>query len=153
MRELPVDQTGTKAEKQNATGIVPVTIPSVLLDAMIRHAQAEAPLECCGFLTGRGGRIDSIVPAVNQLRSRTAFSVAPTELFDFFRGLRRSGKELLGIYHSHPHSRPVPSVRDIEEFHYPGVSYWIVSPAGDDAEVRCYRLRGTAFEQIPFTRG
>ena len=117
---------------------------------MAAHALREAPLECCGFLTGTGQKIDGIVRAVNQERSQTAFSVSPSDLFDFFRGLRRSGRRFLGIYHSHPSGVAVPSDRDVRESHYPDVSYWIISLLHSPPDIRCYRWGRMGFEEANF---
>ena len=47
--------------------------------------------------------------------------------------LRGTGREVVGVYHSHPHSAAVPSPTDCREAHYPGFIWVIVSlaaPAG-----------------------
>lgn len=117
-----------------------IEIPRDILDRMVAHGLRERPLEACGLLTGRrAGEIESVVPMVNALGSPDAFSIAPLDLFEFFRGLRTQDSVLTGIYHSHPHSAAVPSAKDVREFHYPEVSYWIVSLDGKTPDVRCYR--------------
>lgn len=117
---------------------------------MVEHARREYPLECCGLLSGSGWAIDGIQTTGNQRQSRSEFSIPVEELFAFFRGLRRSGKEHLGIYHSHPTSRSLPSSRDVAEFHYPEVSYWIVSLQGEEPDVRCFRWDKREFKNVDF---
>ncbi len=114
-------------------------IEAPVLEAMAQHAQREAPLECCGILAGRNGVIDRLFEARNLLASPTRFSVDPHDLFRFFRWLRGSDREFLGVYHSHPASAAVPSQRDREEFYYRDVTYWIVSLAQGRTDIRCYR--------------
>ena len=56
--------------------------------------------------------------------------------------MRARGLEHLGIYHSHPAGRNVPSTRDIERAFYPDLAYFIVSPLTDAAKaVRAFSIR------------
>ena len=75
--------------------------------------------------------ITKIFPANNSLASATAYEIAPKELFQHMREIRRAGLELTGIYHSHPNGDNKPSPRDIEEAYYPDVAYFILSPRND----------------------
>ncbi len=120
---------------------------------MVEHARREYPLECCGLLSGRGRDIDSIQATGNQRRSQKEFFVPLEELFAFFQGLRQSGQEHLGIYHSHPHSECLPSPRDVAEFHYRGVSYWIVSLQGEKADIGCFLWERVGFKSVSFRVG
>ena len=127
-----------------------IRIRSRVLQRMIRHARQEAPLECCGLLSGLGDEIDRAHPLTNQSRSRTQFSVPPAELFCFFKELRESGRIHLGIYHSHPASSCLPSAKDVKEFHYPEASYWIISLEGATPKVCCYLWQGGGFRETAF---
>lgn len=127
-----------------------VRITGKVLQEMVEHARREYPLECCGLLSGSGSDIDGIRATGNQRESREEFFVPVQELFAFFKGLRRSGKKHLGVYHSHPTSESLPSSRDVAEFHYPEVSYWIVSLKGAEPEVRCFRWDEGDFENVDF---
>lgn len=121
-----------------------------VLQAMIRHAKEAFPLECCGLLAGSLGRIDRVIRCSNELQSDKAFSIPAVELFSAQRSIREKGKELLGIYHSHPRSEAVPSPRDLAEFHYPRVGCWIISLQGGEAVVRCFKLEGNSFQEVSF---
>lgn len=127
-----------------------IQISFAVLQRMIDHARSEYPKECCGLLSGRDILIDGICPTVNQKGSVREFFVPIRELFNFFKELRRKGREHLGIYHSHPYSKPYPSARDISEFHYQKVSYWIVSLKLSEPEVRCFQWGCTGFKDHPF---
>ena len=127
-----------------------VRISAEVLEQMIDHARSEYPVECCGLLSGRGGAIDGIRPTRNQRQSAQEFFVPVRELFDFFKDLRRNGREHLGVYHSHPRSDAYPSVRDTAEFHYPEVSYWVISLRPPEPEVRCFRWTRIEFRDCPF---
>jgi proteasome lid subunit RPN8/RPN11 len=75
--------------------------------------------------------ITRIFPANNTLASATAYEIAPKELFQHMREIRRVGLELMGIYHSHPQSENKPSTSDIDQAYYPDLLYFILSPRND----------------------
>ncbi|RPJ59931.1 MAG: M67 family peptidase [Acidobacteria bacterium] len=127
-----------------------VSIDRPILAAMLAHAREALPLECCGLLTGEGNHTSGIRKATNQLASDSAFFIPPEELFEFFRALRGSVLQLTGIYHSHPRSSAVPSARDIAESHYRDICYWIISLAGREPDIRCYRWGKMTFEEIGY---
>ena len=120
-------------QRKRATGVSPVgqtiQVRAGILGQLLAQARAEASLECCGLLAGRGGVIERARPAVNALASATEYEIAPAELFRMLKSLRAEGLELLGIYHSHPATENSPSERDIERAYYPGTPYFIISPA------------------------
>jgi [CysO sulfur-carrier protein]-S-L-cysteine hydrolase len=108
-----------------------IRIKKDILDEMAVHASGDPKLECCGLLAGRDGIITKIFPAKNALVSPTQYEIAPKELFQHMREIRRTGLELMGVYHSHPNSENKPSPRDIEQAYYPDVAYFILSPRND----------------------
>ena len=119
-----------------------------MLDRMVSHARSCLPEEACGFLVGLRQRADRLVPAPNQLRSRTEFAVEPRFLFALFRELRRTGEDLVGIYHSHPDGAAVPSERDVASAYYPDCAQVIVSFRGPRPEIRAYRIAAGTVTEI-----
>lgn len=130
---------------------MPVSVCQPILKKMIEHARLEYPLECCGFLSGCRQLADTITPATNEKKSRHEFFIPPRELFGFFRELRRSSKDLIGIYHSHPQSEAMPSPRDISDFHYPEAGYWIISLKNREPDIRCFQWVRMGFEEVAYT--
>ena len=104
-----------------------VQIDAAIIDSMVEHARLEAPLECCGLLMGQAGRITRLRRMRNLAQSPVRYEMAPRELFQFFRDLRVSGLQHLGIYHSHPTSEAYPSATDIAQAFYPDCAYFIIS--------------------------
>lgn len=122
-----------------------LVIPDALLAAMIAHARAEGPNECCGLLAGQivnaTGIATERIPVGNDLASPTTYLTNPRDLFAAFRRLRAIKLEMLAIYHSHPTSEPVPSRRDVEENTYgETVVHIIVGLAGSEPGVRAWWL-------------
>ncbi|MBZ0257592.1 M67 family metallopeptidase [bacterium] len=115
-----------------------VVVPPSYLQKMIEQAQEAAPNECCGVLGGRGSVVTSVYPVENDLCAPDRFNGNPEALFCAVRKMRKANEEMIGVYHSHPTSAPVPSKQDREDNNYPGLFYFIVSLASDEPEVRCY---------------
>ncbi len=118
---------------------------------MVAHARRTAPDECCGVLIGAADRVDEARPAANIDRSpRTRFTIDPRDHFDAIRTARARGVEVIGFYHSHPRSAPVPSATDRSESPYAGVVYAIVGLSRGDPDVRMFRFDDGDFVAVPF---
>jgi proteasome lid subunit RPN8/RPN11 len=116
---------------------------------MIRHAQADAPLECCGLLVGRGDTIEECVPTVNVRHSESAYQVDPAVHFATLRRVRETDHRIVGAYHSHPRSAALPSATDVAEAYDPDLIYVIVSLADSGGPaVRAYSIRDGACAEI-----
>ena len=87
-------------------------------DHIRRHGEEEYPHECCGFLFGtliEGTQ--QIVEARRQSNARTEsreirFLISPEDFREAERYARKSGRQMLGIYHSHPDDAAHPSEYD-----------------------------------------
>ncbi|MBP7829603.1 MAG: M67 family metallopeptidase [Kiritimatiellae bacterium] len=122
-----------------------LTIPRAIHDAMVAHARRDFPLEACGILGGKAGVVSEHYPMANTDRSREHFMMEPREQFAVAKDLRAKGKDMLAIYHSHPDTPARPSAEDIRLALTPGVSYVIISLAGETPDVKSFRIeRGSA---------
>jgi proteasome lid subunit RPN8/RPN11 len=112
------------------------------IDEMIAHARQEAPLECCGVLGGRDGRVLRLYQATNAEHSRYCYNIESKELFRINRECEENGWQFLGIYHSHPDGKAYPSPTDVERALWPESLYFIVSLSHPEKpEVRAFRIR------------
>lgn len=130
--------------RETATSERPtIEVRQAVLDDLVAHAREEAPNECCGVLVGAGPRIERIVRARNTLGSPTRYQIDPRDQIAAIRSARERGESVVGFYHSHPSSAPMPSETDRVEAAYPGHWYLIVSPGGPaaSAEVRGFQLQ------------
>lgn len=124
-------------------------IRQAALDSVIAHARAEAPAECCGMLIGRGAAIDEAVRANNIAAGPARFCIDPKDHIDARRDARARGLEVLGFYHSHPHSPAWPSETDVAEAAYPDAVHLIVSLAGGVAAANLFRIEASAAVAVP----
>jgi proteasome lid subunit RPN8/RPN11 len=123
-----------------------VILPRAVRDAIVAHAREAAPNECCGLLVGSTHAIASAVRAGNLSEHPARFLVDPKDHIQARRDARASGLDVIGFYHSHPHSAAEPSATDLAEAAYPNHRYLIVGLVGDAVDVRLYRFTGERFE-------
>jgi proteasome lid subunit RPN8/RPN11 len=120
------------------------------VEQIVAHARAEAPRECCGLLIGAGTAVTEAAPARNIADRPTRFLIDPQDHVDAIRRARARGLEVLGFYHSHPHSPAIPSATDVEEATYPNHLYLIVGLEHQTPEIRCFRLTDGNFLELAF---
>jgi [CysO sulfur-carrier protein]-S-L-cysteine hydrolase len=110
-------------------------------EAIVRHAEQDAPNECCGYLSARDGVVQEVV-AVENLRASPYGYELPGKALIAANDLDEDGFQV-GVYHSHPRSPAEPSQTDINLAHYPHWTYLIVSlkdGGGDAADLRAWTI-------------
>jgi proteasome lid subunit RPN8/RPN11 len=122
-------------------------ISSQLLDEIVAHARADAPNECCGMVASRDGRAVAVHRATNAAASPFRYEIDGMEQYRIQSSIEDAGLELGAIYHSHTRSAPVPSQTDINLAFYPDALYVIVGVAGEEPDVRAWRIRDGGVEE------
>ena len=102
-------------------------IPENLLKSIIGHARQEYPLEGCGILAGKGGKVTKFYPITNMKKSCSCYLMEPEEQLRVFQEIEKEGLELSAIYHSHPYTAAFPSQRDMDYAFYPDSLILIIS--------------------------
>ena len=112
-----------------------------LYEEMISHAREEAPNECCGMVASRDGEIVKVYRATNVEASPFRFVIDGREQLQIYNEIEAAGLELGAIYHSHTRTEPKPSQTDLNFGKaWPGVLWIIVGLAGDEVQVRTWRI-------------
>jgi proteasome lid subunit RPN8/RPN11 len=119
-------------------------------DFIVAHARETAPAECCGLLIGSAAEIVGAVRAGNLADSPSRFLIDPADHIRARRDARARGFDVVGFYHSHPHSDAQPSPTDLAEASYENSLYLIVGLTEEFEDVRLYRFTGSAFEAEHF---
>ena len=129
-----------------------VRIAADVVRAVVEHAREAAPDECCGLLVGRGCDIVAARPVPNvAAKPATRFEIDPKGHIEGRRAARRAGLDVVGFYHSQPHSPAEPSATDIAEASYPDHIYLIVGLAGGTPDVQAFRLEDSGnFHRVSF---
>jgi proteasome lid subunit RPN8/RPN11 len=119
-----------------------------IVEQVNRHGEADYPHEACGLLLGAleddgTKRADEAV-ALDNVREEGArhhrFLLRPEDIVRVEREARARGKDVIGVYHSHPDHPDEPSRYDLEHA-WPVYSYVIVSVReGRAASLRSWEL-------------
>ena len=132
-------------------------VPRPIYEAMLAHARAELPAECCGLLAGTiadgVGRVTRHFLLVNALRSPTEFESEPRSMLAAHKAMRASGIHELAIYHSHPTSEPIPSRHDLERNYSDSVVNLIIGLRDAQPEVRGWWLAADGAREASFEVG
>jgi len=123
-------------------------IAASMLDELIAHARADAPNECCGMIASRDGQAVRVYRATNAAASSLRYEIDGLEQYRIQMEIDDAGWELGAIYHSHTRSEPYPSQTDINLAFYPESLYLIVGVAGQEPDVRAYRIADARVEEV-----
>lgn len=103
-------------------------LPPEIRAAIVAHARAESPRECCGVIAGVSGEAREIYRLQNLSEGNAFYEIDPAQLFELeFSTLPRSGLSVVAIYHSHPASEAYPSTTDVALAAWPDAVYLICS--------------------------
>jgi proteasome lid subunit RPN8/RPN11 len=117
-----------------------------LLEHAREGASRDPPAEVCGILAGTGNTLSRILPVSNVAdEPRVAYELDPQETLTKIESVEQSGDSVLGFYHSHPETAPVPSAADEAQASWPGYVYLICAP---DGRMNAYEWTGETFEQL-----
>ncbi|MGH3321544.1 MAG: Mov34/MPN/PAD-1 family protein [Streptosporangiaceae bacterium] len=126
-----------------------LTIDRATYDAIVAHARADHPDECCGVVAGPSGsdRPTRFVPMTNAERSPTFYRFDSKEQFKVWREMDERDEEPVVIYHSHTATEAYPSRTDVSYASEPAAHYVLVSTRAPDAdadtvEFRSFRIVG-----------
>ena len=121
-------------------------IPPEVRAALVEHAQAESPNECCGLIAFRDAVAERYLPARNAAASPYRFELDADPEAWF---LEDEGYEL-AVFHSHLSSPPRPSRTDIENIGlWEGRPYVILTLS--TGELAAWRIRDGKVEAAPLS--
>ncbi|MCB0882385.1 MAG: M67 family metallopeptidase [Thermoleophilia bacterium] len=116
----------------------PLVIPPGVAEAIVAHARAAAPRECCGLVSGDGRRCRVVHPLTNVAASADEFAADDRQQTAVREAVRASGGRIVAVYHSHPRTEARPSRADVARWFTPRVAHVIVSLAGAEPELRAF---------------
>ena len=136
------------------------TLSKQAFDTLVAHAERSRPRECCGLLLGRGdpsagGHVEltEAVPAGNLADDPDRFLLDPVDHIRTRREARARGLDVVGFYHSHPHSAARPSARDVAEALASDAVHLIVSLEARAPVALAYAFAGGRFVEVPLQVG
>jgi proteasome lid subunit RPN8/RPN11 len=119
-------------------------------EQMVKHAYAWHPEESCGLLAGPADRdVHLVFPTTNILHSSTNYTIDPNEHLSAIREADAAGMEIIGVFHSHPHTVGYPSVTDVSLAPDPTWLYVLVGMEDHDSPtVRGFRIRDGEITEV-----
>ena len=137
-----------------------VRIRRAVVDAIVAHARRDYPNECCGVLLGQEAEAAEAVAVRNVAHDpRRRYELSPAEHIAQIKACRERSRtgapvEVVGVYHSHPHTQAEPSPTDVRDA-WPNFLYVIAGPVagGGDIPVRGFLLDGAAFREVELVVG
>ncbi|MFQ3536063.1 MAG: Mov34/MPN/PAD-1 family protein [Aggregatilineales bacterium] len=129
-------------------------MPLVLRTLLKAEAQHGTPNEVCGVLGGTWhgwvGYAKCYIAVPNcSSAPHSHFVMEHSAMVAAAMALRRARYDLIGIYHSHPHSAPVPSPADLAECTWHATPYVIVGYAAVQPLLAAWLIEGTNFTHLP----
>ncbi len=149
---LPLGHTQARYRAGASVADVIEITPDVR-DAIFAHAIACLPLEACAMVSAASGSrfVDVFHPIDNAAASATRFELDPQQMLDLEQGTHASGRDLVGIVHSHVDTSPYPSPTDVEDSgrYDPRGTFrqLIVSLRHAEPAMRCYRIADGAITE------
>lgn len=104
-------------------------------EQMMAHAEATYPNECVGAMLGRNENGNKLVDRSVKLENsaegsqRAYYQLSNEQLLEADKAARAQGKELIGIYHSHPDADAYFSETDLKNS-CPWYSFVVLSIKG-----------------------
>jgi len=125
-------------------------IPKNVFKQMVKHARMQAPVEACGILAGKDGKVAKLYQMTNADQGSDHFMMEPAEQFAVARDIRAGGFEMLAIYHSHPETPARPSVEDVRLALTPGVINVIVSLQDSESSfIKSFIIEKCSSREVP----
>jgi [CysO sulfur-carrier protein]-S-L-cysteine hydrolase len=111
-------------------------------EMIARQALDHRLEEVCGIIAGIGEQAQRIIPIENAASDPTHFFQLDERSFtQAMFDIERAGLSLIGIYHSHPNSDPIPSQTDIQQANYPDTAYLIVGLRHGEPRLAAWQIR------------
>ena len=142
-RSEPDNKSGGHSTRVGAEA---VKIRGVVLTSLRQHARERPAEECCGLLLGTGDTVSALVATANTAADpRRRYEIDAATHFNAIRLARRDGLEVIGAYHSHPRSAPIPSATDQAEAFD---AFLFVIVGGRPEEIRAWRWHEGNFAEV-----
>ncbi|HXV51257.1 MAG TPA: M67 family metallopeptidase [Nitrosopumilaceae archaeon] len=111
-------------------------------DILVHHAKKCAPSESCALLFGKEDTntisVSEVFLAENVEDSPINFTIANEELLKGYQIAEAKKLDVIGIFHSHPHSEAIPSSTD-RKFMQVNPVVWVIF-SNKTNELKAYAL-------------
>lgn len=119
-----------------------------LYQAIVTECKKELPNEACGFISGLDERCKHVWPAKNINPSPYTFAIDLNEQDRILNKVKRKSEDLLGMYHSHPYGKAVPSEDDIHHAPSQNMYYFILALGRVKTDIKCYKISKDKVKEV-----
>jgi proteasome lid subunit RPN8/RPN11 len=129
-----------------------IEVSEDVVEQMKYHAREADPLEACALLLGSDSTIDEYYEMTNTDESEVHFTFDPEEQVEAQKHARDQGKDVVGVFHSHPDhdSEAYPSEED-QDMGHGGYIYFILNFQPDETIINAFEFVDDAVEERSFT--
>jgi proteasome lid subunit RPN8/RPN11 len=113
-----------------------------LAQEIVTFAREAQPNECCGVILGTGEAAVQII-SIPNIASEPKYNYHMDEkaLAKVLYQAEHTQLEVIGFYHSHPRTEPIPSPTDTRLANYPDVAYVIVGLQNGEAYLAAWSIK------------
>ncbi len=124
-----------------------ISISKENLSILRQHAISVKKYESCALLLGEKNHIKKVLLTENSDSIPEKFFTIPSDqLIRGYKMAETQGYEVIGIFHSHPSSKAIPSNTDIKYMSINPVVWMIYS--GTDNEFRAYVIKENSTNEL-----
>ena len=130
-------------------------LPRAVYDDVVAFAVETYPYEACGLIAGspnEPGVVRHFYRCRNAAGSARVYTVEPADHLRAERDAESRGWEIIGVIHSHTHTRAYPSPTDVAQAPDPAWHYAIVSLQHEKPSLRSFRIAGDTVTEEPVSR-
>lgn len=115
---------------------------------IIDHCRSELPFEACGILSGINHTVYTVWKLNNEIKSDRRFFIGKETVNKTLQKIIQKREEVLGIYHSHPSTAPIPSNTDLFSHPDTNVKMIIVSLKKVNPIMKCYKIENKNYKEV-----
>ena len=125
-------------------------LPQSTLDAMVAQAEAKAPVQACGLLSGQERIVQALHEMTNGAPDSGHFCLLPEEVQAVDGHARNEHREILAVYHSRLNGPARPTAHDLVQPVPTNVVFLILSLLDRwNPELRGFRIHNGQAVEVP----
>jgi proteasome lid subunit RPN8/RPN11 len=114
----------------------------VLAQEIVAYAREAQPDECCGVILGLRETAEQIIPIPNiAAEPKYNYQMDEKSLLKALYQAEYMQLEVIGFYHSHPRTEPIPSPTDVQLVNYPDAAYVIAGLQNGEARLAAWSIK------------
>ncbi|GAB5489942.1 MAG: hypothetical protein Phog2KO_01570 [Phototrophicaceae bacterium] len=123
---------------------------------IVDHAKNDLPNEACGLIGGLNGKVLHIIPIKNVANNpQVHYLMDANEQLQALKQFDQQNIEWLGVYHSHPNGKAIPSQEDSRsaELNTPNLCHVIVGLKNQDVHLQAWHIHNAEIDPVELLIG